>query len=95
MKAKNAIEAAGVLGFMGLMTAPWALAGLWLWFWFFVGVVVLLAVFEAVAYVREERTLSQLFWLWSQTHRGKAIALLGCLCAGWALMIWHLAAKLL
>ena len=49
---------------------------------------------EAAALVTERRTLSQLFWTFSDTNPTAAWIILGCLAVGGILTLAHLAKRL-
>lgn len=78
-----------------LLIAPWFAFGLKLWGIFFSCVVLLLAIFEGIAKLTTDRTLSQQFWAFSKKDKVKAVVVLVCMLAAWGLLLTHLAAKLL
>lgn len=65
------------------------------WVVLFIGFVAVLAACEAVTWWMAKATLSELFWRWSETHQIAAWVILACLAAGWALVLFHLARKLI
>lgn len=88
------------VGFIALLVAPvfiFNVPRIWAWMW--VTVVAVVVAFEVISMLLTKRdtgkarTISQQFWAWALRNKGKAIAVLVCWTAAWALLVWHLSAK--
>lgn len=67
------------------------------WFWFSTMTSCLLSVLiaEAVGKITYGHSISQMFWEWSELHPWTAILTLALLMFGWAMLITHLAWRLI
>lgn len=97
--------------FMGiLMIVPWFIVGLPNWGWMFIVICLTVLIWEAWSSWKKKKTISRQFWEWSvkidsnyvgtnkwKKHPNiwKALLILASLQAGWAMLLWHLAIKLL
>jgi hypothetical protein len=65
------------------------------WLVLFAGFAAVLAVCEAASYLSTGATLSQLFWRFSESSPTGAWAIIAALAIGWALVLAHLAKRLI
>ena len=80
---------------LGLFTVPFAIFGLWWWFFTMLAIAVIVGLAELIAVLKTGMTLSQMFWKWSKNNKPKAWITIGCLFAGWVMLLIHLAWKML
>ena len=105
-KGSSLVEVIFIICMFACWILPPIIFGLMWWAGFFVGVGVLFGAVEILAKVLTGRTLSQKFWDWSMEeevsasaivypNKKKAWVYLGCMLAGWIMLLIHLAWKML
>ena len=80
-----------------LMVGSWLLMkgpGRLFWTILFGVIASLVGIAEGVAYIMTQHTISQLFWIFSESSPGLAWTSLGLVTVGWLMLILHLSAKL-
>lgn len=93
------MEALTFLAMAALLIVPWFIAGLTSWGWLFVAIVLLVGVWELWSVMHpvngKKRTISQKFWAYSKENPKGAWTILACVTAGWLILVYHLAVKML
>jgi hypothetical protein len=80
--------------FLLLLALPFYLLGLKWWCWFWIALGLVLGIFELVARNKRELTLSQMFWFWSLSNKGKKWILFTTLILFWIVLMVHLFFKI-
>ena len=83
--------------FAGLLVGSWLLmkgVGKWFWSIMFAVIAATVAITEGIAYLMTHHTISQLFWIYSQSNPKGAWTILALVTVGWLLFMAHLSEKL-
>jgi hypothetical protein len=84
------VEMISLIAMLVFLIAPWFLAGLAIWGWLFVGVAILVLGFEGYSTIKNDKTISQIFWEFKKNHPTGAWITFGLSTIGWLLLGYHL-----
>jgi hypothetical protein len=88
--AMKPVEGLGLVAMLVMLIAPWFIVGLPIWGWLFVVVGVAVGAFEIYSIIKNDKTISQIFWEFRDKHKWSAYGVLIGATVGWGLLIWHL-----
>lgn len=80
-----------VLSGMALaLIVPWFIAGLNIWGWLAICVALLVIGFEIYSTIKNDKTISKIFWEYKKNHPVGAWVVFGIASIGWVLLGYHL-----
>ena len=88
--AMKKLEMLGLILMMAFFIAPWFIVGLNIWGWLFACAGILVGIWEAYSTIKNDKTISQIFWDYRDENPVKAYVVLGFASLGWVLLILHL-----
>ena len=92
IKRMKPLETISLIAMLVFLIAPWFLAGLNIWGWLFVCVAALVIGFEIYSTIKNDKTISKIFWEFKEKHPRTAWAVFGAASIGWLLLGIHLLA---
>jgi hypothetical protein len=84
------IEAISLAAMFIMFIIPWFIAGLYIWGWLFVALCSLVGIWEAYSVIKNNKTISRIFWEFRDEHPKTAYGVLCGISIGWILLIVHL-----
>jgi hypothetical protein len=79
-----------LLGMLAFLIVPWFIAGLNIWGWMAVCVAALVICFEIYSIIKNDKTISRIFWEYKEKHPIAAWIVFGIASIGWILLGYHL-----
>ncbi len=84
------VETISLVAMFGLLIIPWFVVGLYIWGWLFAVLCCIIGAWEIYSVVKNNKTISQIFWEFRKEHPKTAYGVIGCISLGWILLIVHL-----
>lgn len=92
VKAMKMVDAVTLTAMFLFLIVPWFLAGLNIWGWLFVCGALVVLGFEIYSTIKNNKTISRIFWEFKSKHPYAAWIIFGAASIGWALLGFHLLA---
>ena len=80
---------------LSCLVVPFIIFKLWSWVWTMGAIAIVVGIAEVVSSIKDRKTISQKFWIWSKTHKWQAWTVCSCLMIGWLMLMFHLLAKII
>ena len=90
IKGMKPVEVISLIVMMGCLIAPWFIAGLNIWGWFAVCVAAVTIGFEIYSVIKNDKTISQIFWEFRDEHPVYAWIVFLIASLGWIILGYHI-----